>query len=114
MTTEDKLFDELENARWFAMNQLADLAEEQGHTEMALGYRWLAGKRKYPKQKRVGGNVESHWRWARGGTNTDGEHFLCYTVWAMCRRKTSKSPKILVKSAAQAAGGILIRQVEIK
>ncbi len=115
MNTEDRLFDELENARWFAMAQLADLAEEQGQTALALGYRWLAGKQKYPKRQRDRGDLIKRWAWGQAFNHySDGDHKLPHAVYLICKRKTANGPKILVKKAAEAAGSILIQGVEIK
>ncbi len=43
-----KLYDELENYRWFILQQLADDAEERGETVEAKGWRYLAERQRWP------------------------------------------------------------------
>jgi hypothetical protein len=46
--TERRLLGELDEYRWFVMNQLADLADDEGNATLARGWRWLANNRKWP------------------------------------------------------------------
>ncbi len=43
-----KLYDELENYRWFIFQQLADDAEERGANTLAKGWRWLETHKRWP------------------------------------------------------------------
>lgn len=58
MSNQERLLAELTQCRFFLMGQLADLAEEEGRTQDANAWRWLAQHRKYPSP-RSGGK----WGW---------------------------------------------------
>lgn len=59
MDQQQKLLKELVECRSFLMGQLADLAEEEGRTEDALGWRWLGANNKYPSPRKGG-----KWGWS--------------------------------------------------
>lgn len=52
MTLRNRLLQELDDCRWFAMRQLADECEERGDVDEALGWRWLADNKRWPKPDR--------------------------------------------------------------
>lgn len=59
--TRERLLQELEDCRWFALHQLADEAEESGDHILARGWRWLAVNKKWPYT--IGRDIYYTWDW---------------------------------------------------
>lgn len=109
MTLRNRLLQELDDCRWFAMRQLADECEERGEVDEALGWRWLAENRRWPypdrKNYRFLGYPEKNPGY-RSRPKGDPSR-LPDSVIAKMKKRSHASEAWLLALAAKAVGGWL-------
>lgn len=114
---KDRLLRELEDCRRFAMNQLADEAEEHGEQQEADGWRWLAEHGRWPERSARG---KRRWRLLGyredmpeyGNRSSLESHRIPDGASSLLRPSSDDSPSRLMCRAAVAVGGWLAQKKE--